>query len=88
MQLKEQSLEQFYNDYLQQYSTARRKGATPTNMHPEDIPTIVFIVDTLIHLCSLPVRILLPSTVVSNIMLYYVVYSVLMNWLYVIALSG
>lgn len=55
MQLKEQSLEQFYTDYLEQYSTARRAGATPTNMHPEDTPTIVFIVDTLIQLCSLPV---------------------------------
>ena len=56
MQLKEQSLEQFYKEYLEQYSTARRGGATPTNMHPEDTPTIVFIVDTLIQLCSLPVR--------------------------------
>ena len=57
MQLKEQSLEQFYTDYLEQYSAARRAGATPTNMHPEDTPTIVFVVDTLIQLCSLPVRI-------------------------------
>ena len=55
MQLKESSLEQFYSDYLGQYSAARREGATPTNMHPEDTPTIVFIVDTLIQLCSLPV---------------------------------
>ena len=55
MQLKEQSLEQFYSEYLEQYSAARRAGATPTNMHPEDTPTIVFIVDTLIQLCSLPV---------------------------------
>ncbi|CAI8030011.1 hypothetical protein GBAR_LOCUS17015 [Geodia barretti] len=54
MQLKEQSLEQFYTDYLEQYSAARRAGATPTNMHPEDTPTIVFVVDTLIQLCSLP----------------------------------
>ena len=55
MQLKESSLEQFYTDYLEQYAAARRSGATPTNMHPEDTPTIVFIVDTLIQLCSLPV---------------------------------
>jgi hypothetical protein len=54
MQLKEQSLEQFYTEYLEQYSAARRAGATPTNMHPEDTPTIVVIVDTLIQLCSLP----------------------------------
>lgn len=55
MQLKELSLEQFYKDYLEQYALARKAGATPTNMHPEDTPTIVFIVDTLIQLCSLPV---------------------------------
>ena len=62
MQLKEQSLEQFYRDYLEQYAAARKEGATPTNMHPEDTPTIVFIVDTLIQLCSLPV-----STPTTNI---------------------
>lgn len=55
MQLKELSLEQFYKDYLEQYALARKAGATPANMHPEDTPTIVFIVDTLIQLCSLPV---------------------------------
>ena len=55
MQLKEVSLEQFYKDYLKQYSLARKVGATPTNMHPEDAPTLLFIVDTLIQLCSLPV---------------------------------
>ena len=55
MQLKEASLEQFYKDYLEKYAVARRAGATPTNMHPEDTPTIVFIVDTLIQLCALPV---------------------------------
>ena len=55
MQLKEPSLEQFYSDYLVQYSSSRREGATPDCMHPADIPTIVFIVDTLIQLCSLPV---------------------------------
>ena len=55
MQLKEVSLEQFYIDYLEEYSEARKAGATPTNMHPGDTPTIVFIVDILIQLCSLPV---------------------------------
>ena len=56
MELKDSSLLQTYEKYLEAYALALEEGARPECMHPADIPSLRFLVDITVHLCSIPVR--------------------------------
>ena len=56
LELKDPEISRHYSTFLQAYSDSLESGATHELMHPEDIPTLRFLTDLILHCCSMPVR--------------------------------
>lgn len=44
-----------FDDFIEAFNTALNKKATPSCLHPADAPTVKFLADLCVHVCSIPV---------------------------------
>lgn len=55
MELKDSGMEKVYSNYLREYGTMLKEGATTDCLHPGDLPTVNLLVEIIVRACSYPV---------------------------------